>query len=197
MLKNHLKYLLVIITIASFFLYLPVNRVVSGGYNLETPLDILIPLLPIFAIPYLLSWVFWLGTIFYVNIWQKRSTAINFDIKLIAAGVFSSIIYLIVPTFASRAVVAGSDVFSNLVRMIYDNDRSYSAAPSGHTFYTVLCLIALNKLAPKYKILWFVITAVIILSTFFIKQHNILDALLGIVFALAISYFTDKIKTGD
>jgi len=197
MLKNHLKYLLVIITIASFFLYLPVNRVVSGGYNLETPLDKLIPLLPIFAVPYLLSWVFWLGTIFYINLRQKKSTAINFDIKLIAAGVFSSIIYLIVPTFASRAIINGSDVFSNLVKMIYDNDRSYSAAPSGHTFYSVLCLIALNKLAPKYKILWFIITAVIILSTFFIKQHNILDAISGILFALVISYFTDKIKIGD
>ncbi|MFS8130869.1 MAG: phosphatase PAP2 family protein, partial [Candidatus Dojkabacteria bacterium] len=156
-----------------------------------------IPLTPIFVIPYLLAIFSWLITIIYVNLWQKKSAAINFDIKLIAAGILSSVIYLVIPTFVNRVVVNGNDIFSNILKAIYSNDESFSAAPSGHTFYTVLCLITLNKLLPKYKVLWFAIAILIILSTLFIKQHNILDAVLGILFALIISFLVDKIKVGE
>jgi len=50
----------------------------------------------------------------------------------------------------------------------------------------------LNKIYPKYTLVWFAIAALIIISTLFTKQHNILDVLLGIVFALVIKFALEK-----
>lgn len=192
-LSSRLRISLILFTIASFFIYVPINRSVSGGYNLEIFIDKIIPTIPIFVVPYILAFVFWWGSVIYINLKRTRNQAVTFDLKMLAAGIFSSLIYLIIPTFVSRVVITGNDIFSNMIKDIYANDRTYSAAPSGHTFYTLICLITLNTLVPKYKKLWITISVLIILSTFFIKQHNVLDAVIGAIFALVISIGIDRI----
>lgn len=186
--KNNrfIKPFLIIITIGSMLLYIPVNRFITGGNTLESSLDQFIPLVPIFVIPYLSGIIFWISMIVYINIRAKSRTIKRFNTAIISASILSVLIYILLPTFVNRPQIVGTDIFSNILNWVYSNDRIYNAAPSGHTFYTLLCFLTLWKVVPKHRIIWVVISILIIASTLFTKQHNLLDVILGIVFALII-----------
>ena len=186
------KILIIIVVISSMFLYIPVNRLMTGGYNTEISFDQYIPLIPIFVVPYLLGIIFWFFSIIFINLKGSPKAVRQFNLMIISAGILSVLIYIFVPTFIIRPEVASSDVFSAILNLVYANDRVYNAAPSGHTFYTVICFLNLYKLLPNQRVLWAIISILIISSTVLTKQHNILDIVFGMIFALGI-YFLGKI----
>jgi len=167
-------------------LYIPVNRFISGGSTLKTLLDNLIPLTPVFVIPYLSGLLFWLATVIYINLKQVGEQVLRFNFMMILAGILSVLIYILLPTFMNRPAIIDNDIFSRILSWVYATDRAYNAAPSGHTFYTIICFLALWKVAPKYRTVWTIISILIIASTLFTKQHNVLDVLLGTGFAMLI-----------
>ncbi|MEP7103576.1 MAG: phosphatase PAP2 family protein [Candidatus Dojkabacteria bacterium] len=194
--KNSTKYNIIniLIVLLSMILYFPINKFVSGGINLETQVDKQIPLISVFIIPYLIAPVLWIGFIIYANFKFERNNIKRINISFILAGVISSLIYIFIPTFVSRVEVHSNNFFSNLVSWLYANDNAYNAAPSGHTFYTVLCYLFLRKLYPKYNLGFLIVASLIVLSTLFTKQHNIADVIIGIIFALFV-YFISKVFT--
>ena len=187
------RILKILFVISSMLLYIPVNRLISGGYNLKTDIDSYIPLLPIFVVPYLFGLVFWLYSIVKINISKDEKLIKEFNITFVLASILSVIIYVLIPTFVTRPVVIGNDIFSNILNLIYSNDHVYNAAPSGHTFYTILSFIGLNRLIPSKKYIWGILSVLIIVSTVLTKQHNFLDIVIGIVFALGILFVSKKI----
>lgn len=174
-------------------LYIPVNRLISGGYNLRTDIDSYIPLLPLFVIPYLFGLIFWIFTILKINLSKDERLIKEFNLMLIIASIVSVAIYILIPTFVTRPVVTGTDIFSDILRFIYSNDQVYNAAPSGHTFYTILCYVGLNRLVPGKKYLWGILSILIIISTVLTKQHNFLDIVIGIVFALGVIFLSMRV----
>lgn len=187
------KILKIIIVISSMLLYIPVNRLISGGYNLRTDIDSYIPLLPLFVIPYLFGLIFWIFTILKINLSKDERLIKEFNLMLIIASIVSVAIYILIPTFVTRPVVTGTDIFSDILRFIYSNDQVYNAAPSGHTFYTILCYVGLNRLVPGKKYLWGILSILIIISTVLTKQHNFLDIVIGIVFALGVIFLSMRV----
>ncbi len=187
------KILKIIIVISSMLLYIPVNRLISGGYNLRTDIDSYIPLLPLFVIPYLFGLIFWIFTILKINLSKDERLIKEFNLMLIIASIVSVAIYILIPTFVTRPVVTGTDIFSDILRFIYSNDQVYNAAPSGHTFYTILCFVGLNRLVPGKKYLWGILSILIIISTVLTKQHNFLDIVIGIVFALGVIFLSMRV----
>lgn len=187
------KILKIIIVISSMLLYIPVNRLISGGYNLKTDIDNFIPLLPLFVIPYLFGLIFWIFTILKINLSKDERLIKEFNLMLIIASIVSVAIYILIPTFVTRPVVTGTDIFSDILRFIYSNDQVYNAAPSGHTFYTILCYVGLNRLVPGKKYLWGILSILIIISTVLTKQHNFLDIVIGIVFALGVIFLSMRV----
>jgi len=183
----------VILVISSMLLYIPVNRLISGGYNLRTDIDNYIPLLPLFVIPYLFGLVLWLFSIIKINVNNDEKLIKEFNLMIVLASVVSVIIYVLFPTYVTRPVVLCTDIFSSILNFIYSNDHVYNAAPSGHTFYTILCFVGLNRLLPDKKYLWGILSVLIIISTVLTKQHNFLDIVIGIVFALGIVFISKKI----
>lgn len=184
--KQSVKVIWAVITLSSMLLYLPVNRLISGGYNLQNDFDKLIPLIPAFVVPYLLTIPVWMVTVFYANFKANQRAARNLNLQIITAAVVSTIIYILIPTFVERPLLANNDIFSQILNLVYANDRAYNAAPSGHTFYTLICLFFLAKQLPNKRIIWITGCLIILLSTVLIKQHNILDIFLGIIFAVLI-----------
>lgn len=158
----------------------------SGGYNTVSDVDQYIPLMPIFVVPYLLGILFWIFTIIYINIKAKKKAAQFFNLVFVSAGILSVLIYVFVPTFVSRPEITNVDLFSTILNFVYANDKVYNAAPSGHTFYTIICFLGLNKLAPKLTLVWSIISILIISSTVLTKQHNILDIFFGIIFGFGL-----------
>jgi membrane-associated phospholipid phosphatase len=174
-------------------LYVPVNRLISGGFNLKTNIDNYIPLLPLFVVPYLFGLVFWIFSILKINLSKDEKLIKEFNLMVILASIVSVAIYILIPTFVTRPVVTGTDMFSEILRFIYSNDHVYNAAPSGHTFYTILCFVGLNRILPGKKYLWGLLSILIIISTVLTKQHNFLDIVIGIVFALGIIFISRKV----
>jgi membrane-associated phospholipid phosphatase len=180
---------LVLTALTAMLLYIPANRLATGGYDLQLPLDKLIPLIPVFVVPYLLALPLWILSVIFFNYTQAKSVALRFSLGFIIAALLSAVIYIIVPTFVSlRPEIVGNDLLSVLLRNLYANDLAYNAAPSGHTFFTVLWFLVVYRLKPGLWWLWGIISATIIVSTLFTRQHNLLDVVAGIIFAFICDY---------
>ena len=93
---------------------------------------------------------------------------------------------MFIPTYVLRPEILSIDTLSNLIKTLYANDNIYNAAPSGHTFYTLLTSLFLTQIFPKQKVIIWILSLLVIVSTVLTKQHNILDVVLGIVFGLMI-----------
>ena len=156
----------------------------QGGVQLSLPIDQNIPLYPPAIVPYLLGSLLFVIFPIWAAIYVKPKEFEAYTVSILAVTVISYLVYLIFPTFVSRPDITSSDVFSRMIDMLYQADRSYNAAPSGHTFYTLLSCLYLSRWRPKLKIVWAVIAALIILSTLFTRQHYILDVVCGLVLAV-------------
>jgi membrane-associated phospholipid phosphatase len=165
-------------------LYFPINRIARGGVALATPLDALIPLWPIWAAPYLLSLAWWTGCLVWA-VWKMEASRYRaFVAAVLAVTLTSYVIYLVYPTYVERPSVEGNGWQVALIRFIYGHDRAYNACPSGHTYTTVLINLFWWRWHPRKRWLWLGITAIILLSTLFTRQHNLLDLICGIALAL-------------
>jgi membrane-associated phospholipid phosphatase len=174
---------LVIILIA-IALYIPINQFQHGGVQLNLPIDNNIPPFPPAIVPYLLGTVLFIVFPILAAIYVKPKEFEAYAITILAATVISYLAYLIFPTFVTRPEVTSNDFFSRVVALLYQTDRSYNAAPSGHTFYTLLSCLYLSRWQPRFKIIWAMIAALIILSTLFTRQHYVLDVVCGLVLAI-------------
>ena len=109
------------------------------------------------------------------------------------ATLLSYFVYLIFPTFVTRPAITSTDLFSKVLVVIYQTDRAYNAAPSGHTFYSILSFLYLSRWKPKYKPIWILATLLILASALLTKQHYVLDIVCGLalgILAFAVGRFS-------
>jgi membrane-associated phospholipid phosphatase len=172
-----------VILFAVQFLYIPINRTIQGGVILDTPWDAYVPFGPIWAIPYLLSLVWWAGCSIWAA-WRMPDTRYRaFVTAAITVMLSSYAVYILFPTYVERPVLEGHGWPTEMVRFIYSSDRLNNAFPSGHTYNTVLILFFWWHWKPKLRWLWLGISVVIVLSTLFTGQHNLPDPIGGIIWA--------------
>jgi membrane-associated phospholipid phosphatase len=176
-----LAWLIVLFLVQS--LYFPINRSIQGGVVLATPWDASIPLWPVWVIPYLLSLVWWAGCFVWAAWKMEDGLYRAFVTSLIVVMVASYVVYVLYPTYIVRPSLQGNDWLTNLVRLLYENDRVNNAFPSGHTYTTVLIALFWWRWYPRQRWLWATIAVVVLLSTLFTRQHNIPDLFGGIAFA--------------
>src|SRR5688572_24190005 len=93
----------VLLIIGLSFLYVPINRVVSGGINTQIPIiDSHIPLWPIWAVPYLISDLWWVAALIWA---AARMHDERFGVLLTASILMittSFVVYLLIPTYTQR-----------------------------------------------------------------------------------------------
>jgi membrane-associated phospholipid phosphatase len=166
------------------FLYFPLNRLLQGGVALRIPaVDDLVPLWPIWILPYLLS-IAWCGICFLWAAWQMEDNLYRALMSgAIAIMLCSYLVYLFYPTYVVRPEITGSGVLYDLVRLVYGNDRVYNAFPSGHTYNAVLLALFWWRWKPRLRWLWVTIAVLTVLSTLFTGQHHVLDPLGGMLLA--------------
>lgn len=165
-------------------LYFPINRLVQGGIVLRIPaLDDLVPLWPAWMVPYLLALAWWTACFVWAT-WKMEDRLYRaFMVATIAVMLSSYVVYLLFPTYIIRPPVEGEGWLSDLVRLVYANDRVHNAFPSGHTYNTVLITLFWWRWRPRLRWLWLAIAIVIVLSTLFTGQHHTPDPLGGMLFA--------------
>jgi len=164
-------------------LYFPINRLMTGGIVLETRWDALVPLWPAWALPYLLSLIWWAGCFIWAALKMEASLYRAFVAGVLFTLLTSYAFYILFPTYVIRPQVEGTTWQSDLLRWIYAHDRLHNAFPSGHTYTTMLIVFFWWNWQPHLRWLWTAIAMLVILSTLFTGQHNLPDLLGGIVWA--------------
>lgn len=160
-------------------------------YSLITKMDMSIPFVKLFIIPYVIWYPFlFLGLCYlcYKDRDMYYKTVISFDMGLVVCYIF----YFFFQTTVPRPVINGHDFFSILISLIYQADKPYNCFPSIHVLTSYLLIKGIRWSRVKNKLvcsLAYICGILIIISTVFIKQHVILDVASGILFGNLVFSF--------
>jgi membrane-associated phospholipid phosphatase len=154
---------------------------------LESPLDRALPIVPIFAIPYV-SLIPYIGisllAFLFVRIRVYRSAAIT----MIIVWFISYAFYFFLQSYIARPAITGTDPFSGIIRSIYASDQPYNDFPSLHTSLSTIIAIHWWRVDRRIGIPAAIWTALIVMSTVLIKQHYLADVGGGLVLAGVTSW---------
>ena len=159
--------------------YALVNGARGTVHTLVTPLDTWIPFVKFFALPYSV-WIFYIYLCLLYFLKKDRKVYYECLVTYAVCAMTCYGVYLVFQTTVPRPVLTGDDPFTNLVRYLYRRDQPFNAFPSIHCFSSYMVIRALAKSGFKNKlnrVLIYGMSTTIILSTFFVKQHVVLDAL--------------------
>ena len=186
-----------IIVLAYALLYMSVfnyleKRDVPFYHIVHTALDDVIPFCEVFIIPYLF-WFFYilLAVLYFIFREGDHREYYRMVFHMMAGMTIFLIVSYLYPNMQQLRpdVFPRDNVFTYMVKELYSRDTPTNILPSIHVFNSLAIHIAITtseKLRGKreVKIISFVITALIILSTMFLKQHSVIDVLLGMTMAL-------------
>ncbi|REE78968.1 PAP2 superfamily protein [Paenibacillus taihuensis] len=167
------------------WLYALTNKPATQVYSLVTDLDRAIPLVKIFVLPYSV-WIFYIYIcLIYFFIKDpavyRRSLITYVICALVCYG-----IYMVFQTTVPRPSISGTDPITRLLGYVYGRDLPFNCFPSIHCFssYMVMKALYTSKFRGRInQLLIYTMSTTIILSTFFVKQHVLFDAIAGILLA--------------
>lgn len=175
-----LLYMLIFPVLGSIYAW--VDKPGGKVYLLMTAWDYAIPFVKYFALPYSV-WIFYIyACLLY---FFKKDLRVYYR-SLLTYTVCACICYCIYSVFQTtvpRPELVGHDVFTSLVRFLYHRDEPFNCFPSIHVFssYMVFRMTVSSGFRNKWNVtLIGVMSALIISSTLFIKQHAMLDGIAGI-----------------
>jgi membrane-associated phospholipid phosphatase len=179
-----LRIVLALLTLGGNGLYLITNRLLSGGIAPKLPVDDLIPLWPVWTIPYLLIIPLWIAFL----VWSVLGMDDARFRRLISAGLIteyvSIAVFVLYPTYIIRQEVTTVGDPLGLIRYLYSIDETYNALPSMHMSLTVLLVLHFWNWQPRLRPLLAALVPVVILSTLFTRQHYVLDLVAGAALAV-------------
>jgi membrane-associated phospholipid phosphatase len=152
-------------------------------YRLVTTVDESIPFIKYFSIPYSI-WIFYIYVCIFYFFKKDANVYYRAISTYILCALLCYLIYSVFQTTVPRPVVMGSDPFSELMRYIYHRDQPFNCFPSIHCFssYLVMRTIWTSSFRNKWNLtIITTMSSTIIMSTLFVKQHVIMDALAGIL----------------
>ncbi|HEX6033076.1 MAG TPA: hypothetical protein VFY83_01535, partial [Anaerolineales bacterium] len=120
------RLLLVFLVCCIQMIYIPTSNQVSGGIEPRLPIDIF-PIWPIWVLPYVFCYIFWVGSI----VWVLTKVEDRHFRSLIAACILTfglgAATFIIFPTYVRPADLQGSDLFTLLLRHFHEDLGRYAA----------------------------------------------------------------------
>ena len=169
-------------------IYIPTSNRVAGGIEPRLSIDVF-PIWSIWVLPYVLCYVLWLSSIAWIILKMEDRLFRSFIAACILTFVIGTTTFIFFPTYIKSTILAGTDLFTSLLRIIHENWGRYDAFPSGHVYITTLLTLFFSRWYPRRKYLWMLILVVVSFSTLFTGQHYVLDVLGGYLIALAGYHF--------
>ena len=176
-----------------FFITEKINS--RPAFLIHSFIDDLIPFSSYAAIPY----CFWFIEIAVVLLYVYRSKGNDELFRsvslILSAMITATVLYFLFPTQIDlrSANVPGNDLCALLTRFIYTVDNSRNVCPSGHAYVCYLMSVIWKRNADKKTALFMaVLNIVISVSTLFLKQHSIIDILIGLIYGILIRYISDR-----
>jgi len=168
------------VILSFLILYFPINRLASGGWALSSTVDGLIPFYAPAIVPYILGTLLFVGFPIWAAICLEKTQFEAYAISILFAATVSYIVYILFPTYVIRPEIMPQDCFSKAIVILYQNDYPYNAAPSSHTFYTLISFLYIKHWKPKLQLVSLILAILIIASTMLTKQHYLLDVVTGL-----------------
>lgn len=194
------KYKIIPLVIALIFNTIAYNgtRIITTSkyhYDITSPIDNLIPVIPATIIIYLGCYLYWIVN-YVIGAGQEDDEAYKFLSADLFAKLICMVIFIAFPTTNTRPVLEDEGFFTEVLKMLYQIDAADNLFPSIHCLTSWFCLIAVRKnpnVKTVYKIISVIITVAICVSTLTTRQHVIVDVAGGIALAEFSYLIVDKI----
>jgi membrane-associated phospholipid phosphatase len=154
---------------------------------LESPLDRALPVVPLFAIPYV-SLIPYIGLSLLVFLFFRVRVYRSAALTMIIVWFISYAFYFFLQSYIARPHITGTDPFSGMIRSIYASDQPYNDFPSLHTSLSTIIAIHWWRFDRRIGVAAAVWTALIVASTVLVKQHYLADVGSGLVLAGVTSF---------
>jgi len=185
--KIDFKTLLIIIGLVFFeaIIFFLTKPFIQNPYILGSNIDNKIPFISHFIWIYVF-WYFMLIAVPYYIAKKDMSSFYKYVITFVITTLIAGIIFIVFPNTVIRADIEASDIPSKLVKLIYILDSpGINCFPSIHCLYSFLFIFAILNTKGKSplvsKIVIIILSILVVLSTLFIKQHIIYDALAALI----------------
>lgn len=173
-----------------FELYYPLNAFTVGRPTFVpmTALDAALPFIPHFVFAYIsIYYICVVPAFLFRSQWILRRSIVAFT----TMSVISFAVFLIVPVeMVLRPPLSGGDDFPTwLLAMIYAVDEPFNCCPSLHVGLALMGAFTISCVDDSFgKVAW-VDALLVCFATLFIKQHYILDIVVGFVVAYGSFWF--------
>ncbi len=163
----------------------------AGGFHIiHTAIDDMIPVVEVFIIPYAL-WLPYLVIGMIAIAIRSRKLSRKTSYMLMAGMTLFIIISLAYPNALElRAQIPDREnIFMDLIKYLHSIDTPTDVLPSLHVYDAIVVAAGLHLTFKDKKILLVlsdVLTALIVLSTMFIKQHSIIDVISAFVIFIPV-----------
>jgi membrane-associated phospholipid phosphatase len=167
---------------------------IPNNHHVILNMDKLIPVIPIFIIPYYFATLSFLAVpiLFYLKLgWAKTKAYL---VAETLATTFAYATFAIFPTSVIREPIVGNGLFNDLLRGLYAADKPSGAFPSGHVYSSIIISYYLWKYFPQTRIWIVIILRPVIASTVLLKQHYVIDIVGGILVACISIIVTKTLK---
>jgi len=188
------KWLLTLVIVN--LLYIPLNRRIGfsdSGIELMIGWDKLMPVWPVWVVPYFLSILYWYGSGWVFGRGLVEIEFRRYVFSMVMVMLVSFCLYALWPTYVERPVVEESGVFGTWLKWVYSHDNNYNAFPSSHVYFTVVTSYFWWKLVKGKGWLWVLIVGVVAASTVLTGQHHLLDPVAGLLLGLSVCLMSSKI----
>ena len=170
-------------------------------------IDDLFPVIPVFVVIYLFSYVFWICGPVAVSLTKKRNF-INYIVGLSLAYIIGFLIFIFMPTYMDRAAEGIMDIakqpglFNRMLGVIYGADGSnlaFNLFPSYHCLISLYCYLGVRKqpeISKGFRAYSLIMTLLICLSTVFTKQHYFIDIIGGLSISILCYILVGRLDPG-
>lgn len=190
-----------IIYMTSFYLirFIQVDRY----YHPCISLDLKIPFIPIFVVPYL-SWLGWIPFIWLYTLFHDESLFKKISYMMMISMTLYLLFSVICPTeLALRPTLLNcKDLWCKLSAFLYTLTPETYVFPSLHVFHSLVALYAIFHgrgslfLKRDFRLFGLIWTILICLSTVFVRQHSVIDvgggALLFLIMMKCFNLYENK-----
>jgi membrane-associated phospholipid phosphatase len=170
------------------------NHREANARSLMTDLDVQIPFIPGFIIPYLLWYPLILGSLI-IFCMRDRKVYYRTLVALCVGLIISYLFYFFFQTTVPRPSIAPDSFLNTLVWFVYQTDQPYNCFPSIHVLTSYLIIKGIMDCSNLPKALRYIVAFsswAVIVSTVFVKQHVVLDVFGGVILAQFLYHIVGK-----
>lgn len=167
------------------------ERGVKADYHtVWCPLDDKIPFCEIFVIPYYF-WFFFIFWIIIYGFFYDIKTFNKFHMFVIITYTITLIIYIVYPNqqCLRPQEFARDNIFVDIAKLLYVYDTNTNVLPSIHIIGSMAVMFSAwhseHYSTKCWRTAFVIMTFIICLSPIFLRQHSIIDVVLGLIISFA------------